>query len=253
MLQEKIRFLEEVAANGHVALNMMQYDGWLLRFSEGYTNRANSVSVIYPSVIPPGEKIACVEKCYAKHGLPSVFKVTDIDTELNSILENSGYLQVTPTDVMELPLENTDFGDFMTDCIFTSDPKEWLPYYFRYEKIGDEGKQDIFRRMLSKVTVDTVYVSVLNEGLPVACASAAIDRGFALIQNVIVSEEVRGRGLGEKLCRALIAKVKEQGAGHAFLQVVRSNEIALNLYKKLGFKKVYTYWYMKKVIVGAER
>ena len=42
-------FLEEIAANGHVALNMMQYDGWLLRFSGGFTGRANSISVIYPS------------------------------------------------------------------------------------------------------------------------------------------------------------------------------------------------------------
>ena len=246
MIQEKIRFLEEAAANGHVALNMMQYDGWLLRFSEGYTNRANSVSVIYPSVIPPGEKLAYVEKCYAKQGLPTVFKVTDIDVELNGILEDHAYQIVTPTDVMELPLESTDFGDAVTDCVFASDPMEWLPYYFMYEKIENEAKQDIFRRMLTKVTVDTVYVSLLYEGRPVACASAAIDRGFALIQNVIVSGDVRGKGLGKKLCSALIAKVKEQGAGHAFLQVVQSNEIAMNLYKKLGFKKVYSYWYMKK-------
>lgn len=245
-MQEKIRFMEEIAANGHVALNVMQYDGWLLRFSEGYTNRANSVSVIYPSVIPAKDKIAYVEECYAKHGLPAVFKLTDIDTELNGILERSGYKVVTPTDVMELPLEKIDCKDAMTDCVFASDPKEWLPYYFSYEKIEDAGKQDIFRRMLSKVTIDTVYVSVVNDGRPVACASAATDRGYALIQNVVVSEDFRGRGLGEKLCRALIAKVKEQGADHAFLQVVQSNEIALKLYKKLGFEKVYTYRYMKK-------
>ncbi|MBR4826244.1 MAG: hypothetical protein IKZ86_15755 [Spirochaetaceae bacterium] len=30
---------------------------------------------------------------------------------------------------------------------------------------------------------------------------------------------------------------------------VKTNEIAMNLYKKLGFKKAYTYWYMKKSTV----
>ena len=41
-----IRMMEEMAANAHVALNVMQYEGWLLRFSAGHTNRANSVSVV---------------------------------------------------------------------------------------------------------------------------------------------------------------------------------------------------------------
>ena len=89
--------------------------------------------------------------------------------------------------------------------------------------------------MLSKVLVDTIYCSVLHEGKMAACASAAIEQGYALIQNVIVNEKFRGLGLGEKLCRALIAKAKEHGAEHAYLQVVQTNEIAARLYEKLGF------------------
>lgn len=63
-------FLEEIAANGHVALNVMQYDGWLLRFSGGFTGRANSISVIYPSRKEMAEKVEYCEKCYAKQGCP---------------------------------------------------------------------------------------------------------------------------------------------------------------------------------------
>ena len=58
----KIKLYEELAANAHVALNLMQYDGWLLRFSEGHTCRANSVSVIYPSSIDLEEKVEYCEK-----------------------------------------------------------------------------------------------------------------------------------------------------------------------------------------------
>ena len=43
---EKIKLVEELAANAHVALNSVQFDGWILRFSEGHTGRANSISVI---------------------------------------------------------------------------------------------------------------------------------------------------------------------------------------------------------------
>lgn len=67
-----------------------------------------------------------------------------------------------------------------------------------------------------------------------------------MLHNVVVDPEQRGKGLGEKLCRAILAKAKEDGARYAYLQVVQGNNIALNLYHKLGFKKVYTYWYMKK-------
>ena len=66
MSKQQIRFLEEIASNGHVALNTMQYDGWILRFSNGYTGRANSVSVLYPSEKDMAGKVAYCEKCYAK-------------------------------------------------------------------------------------------------------------------------------------------------------------------------------------------
>ena len=75
-MNEKIRFFEEIASNAHVALNVMQYDGWLLRFASGYTNRANSVSVLYPSTIDPDEKITYCEECYRRQNLPCVFKLT---------------------------------------------------------------------------------------------------------------------------------------------------------------------------------
>ena len=89
-MDTRIRFLEETASNGHVALNVMQYDGWLLRFSGGHTGRANSVSVLYPSEKDLAEKVAHCEECYAKQGLPALFKLTDCDTALCEYLQQRG-------------------------------------------------------------------------------------------------------------------------------------------------------------------
>ena len=107
----EIRALEEMAANAHVALNMMQYDGWLLRFSAGHTNRANSVSVLYPSTINIDEKIGYCEQQYRAQGLPCVFKLTDADGELGALLEKRGYGIVTPTDVMILDLPEMEMPE----------------------------------------------------------------------------------------------------------------------------------------------
>lgn len=242
---DKIRFIEEISSNGHVALNVMQYDGWIMRFSNGCTGRANSVSVLYPSTKPIEEKVAYCEECYAKQGLPTLFKITECDQELSDFLASKGYAVETPTDVMML--DNLDaFNELPSECVFSREPTDWLPYFFEYENITSKLKQETFRRMLSKVLVEPVYCSVIHEDKVVACASAAVEQGYALIQNVIVNSQSRGIGIGEKLCRGLLAKIKELGAEHAYLQVVQTNEVANNLYAKLGFKKVYSYWYMMK-------
>ena len=245
-MTDKIRFFEEIASNGHVALNIMQYDGWIMRFSNGYTGRANSISVIYPSTIPVEEKIVYCEKCYEKQGLPANFKLTEKDQELSDLLAKRGYQIMTPSDLMVLDnLEAFEEEKFCSSC-FSKTPEEWLPYYFEFENITDKEDQNTFKKMLSKVMVDTIYLYIFHECEIVACASAAIEHGYALIQNVIVKSDMRGLGLGEKLCRMLLTKAKQQGAKHAYLQVVQTNEIAKRLYEKLGFNKAYSYWYMKK-------
>ena len=71
------------------------------------------------------------------------------------------------------------------------------------------------------------------------------ENGYSLLHNVVVSPGLRGIGLGRKLCQAAIMKSGECGASHIFLQVMQNNPVALNLYKKLGFEKQYTYYYLK--------
>ena len=67
-----------------------------------------------------------------------------------------------------------------------------------------------------------------------------------LLQYVIVGKEYRGLGLGKQICQSLLAQAKADGADHSYLQVVQTNEAAYSLHKKLGYKKEYAYWYMKK-------
>ena len=63
---------------------------------------------------------------------------------------------------------------------------------------------------------------------------------------VYTDPEYRGRGFGRTICRALLAEAAGTGIGHAYLQVVQSNTPAMRLYESLGFRKVYTYRYLKQ-------
>ncbi|MBO4808175.1 MAG: GNAT family N-acetyltransferase [Lachnospiraceae bacterium] len=245
-MKDKITTIEELASNAHVALNVQFCDGWVLKFSEGHTGRANSVNIMYPSQLDALEKIKHCEECYEKQNIPCRFKLTDGDEAINELLVERGYVEVNPSDVMSLDLSGTDIEMPNFDVVFYDKPvEEWLVPYFAYEGFSEKG-QDVFRRMLDKVVIDTTFTAIRMDGKIVAMASSAGERGMTMIQNVVVSPDYRGRGLGKAICQALLAKVKEQGYNTAYLQVVKSNTVALNLYNTLGFKKEYLYWYMNK-------
>ena len=81
MDKEQIRFFENISSNAFVGLEDKNYDGWELRFTQGFTGRANSVQIKDESTIELSEKIDFCEKEYAKHNLPCIFKLTDAENQ----------------------------------------------------------------------------------------------------------------------------------------------------------------------------
>ena len=52
----EIILYEELSMNAHPSIKTQLFDGWVLRFADGYTNRANSVNPLYPSEMAIEEK-----------------------------------------------------------------------------------------------------------------------------------------------------------------------------------------------------
>ena len=71
-----IKMIEELSMNAWPSLQTRLYDGWMLRFADGYTKRANSINPIYESVMKLDEKIEFCEKQYSFCNLPTIFKLT---------------------------------------------------------------------------------------------------------------------------------------------------------------------------------
>jgi ribosomal protein S18 acetylase RimI-like enzyme len=57
----------------------------------------------------------------------------------------------------------------------------------------------------------------------------------ARIEDVVVDQAARGRGVGEALVKACIEVARRRGAGIVELQSARSREAANRLYPRLGF------------------
>src|SRR5688572_19539946 len=88
-----IRALEEVSMNALPALQQVMLDGWVLRFGNGYTGRANSVYPLYPATSEVERKIATCERLYERKQIPLLFKMTAaVQPEgLERELEERGY------------------------------------------------------------------------------------------------------------------------------------------------------------------
>jgi ribosomal-protein-alanine N-acetyltransferase len=67
-----------------------------------------------------------------------------------------------------------------------------------------------------------------------AMCSLVADEGEIL--NIAVTDDQRGKGLGRRLLDALLDYLKKGGATTVFLEVRRSNEAAIALYRACGFK-----------------
>lgn len=56
------------------------------------------------------------------------------------------------------------------------------------------------------------------------------------LEDLIVSEKIRGKGLGEQLLEATIQKAKDTACTGVMWQVLDWNEPAINFYKKFGVR-----------------
>ena len=90
------------------------------------------------------------------------------------------------------------------------------------------GENPIFATIVSKVEGEIV-------GMALYYYRYSTWKGKRLyLEDLIVSETMRGRGLGEKLLNAIIDKARETACTGLMWQVLDWNEPAINFYKKFG-------------------
>lgn len=104
--------------------------------------------------------------------------------------------------------------------------------YFKtlFKEIKEKTRVDLFLDLNGKVC-GSASVSLIDRGI----------RKHIGELGILLKKEARGRGLGEKLFKKIIEKAaKELKIKIIRLDVYSDNKIAINLYKKMGFKKLGT-------------
>jgi len=237
---------EELSMNAHPAIKTQLYDGWILRFANGYTNRANSINPLYPSAIPIKEKINLCEEIYMSQNLTTTYKLTPSSPQIiDDVLNKKGYEVVTPTNVMVKALTATGAFKSKTTIVDKID-RAWQENYFRLNGILDDLKIKTARAIQGNILNKTLCASIVEEDATVACGLCVIERGYAGLFDVIVDLNHRGKGFGFDICNSLLNNAAKMGAKFSYLQVVADNTPAIALYDKLCFNDCYQYWYRVK-------
>ncbi len=103
---------------------------------------------------------------------------------------------------------------------------------------ADPWSQRAFEETIARPGVTAYALDDAGRLAGYALCSLAADEGEIL--NIAVATEARGRGAGLVLMRAMLAGLRAGGARQVFLEVRRSNEAAIALYRRVGFRDLAT-------------
>jgi GNAT superfamily N-acetyltransferase len=245
-----MRHLEELAANAWPGLHTALVEGWVVRFADGYSRRANSVLPLRDGSSSLDVRIARCEELFRREGLAPTFKLfPEAEPQgLEPELERRGYERQACTSVMVLedlrrphPISPLNFSVQTAERL--SDP--WFELYAKDHATPGRNVETA-RTIMEHIIPETRYVLLEGEDGPAACALAVIEDRWAGIFDVVVRKDLRGKGLGRYLMERTLLEAEAAGAERSYLQVMDENHPAVSLYRSMGYRVAYPYWYRVK-------
>lgn len=238
----QVRRLEELAFDGWPALESRNTAGWRLRFSGGYTKRANSINALGPDARTDIKTLDGLEAAYRERRQLPAWRLTPLAPPgVGDLLAGRGYR----------PIERSLLQVCRLDPAITPSPEvsiqpepsaAWIEAFCTYSPVRPEHR-DTMRRMLASIVAPVGFGFVEEADRPMAMAIGAVQGDHMGLFDVLVMPHARRRGLARKVTESLYAWAWRHGARFAYLQVVATNVAAMPLYAAQGFRTVYDYEY----------
>lgn len=239
----EIRDIELMLMRTWPAIEERIYDGWVLRFSKGYTKRSNCINPLYESYFELEEKFEYCKKIYEEKGLPIIYKIIDTEVSIvvDEFLKNKGLAQKDMVTVKEINLTNVDYSPKNINISWGFNEK-WYDFYVKENKLNAEEKI-ILKNLLIKNDKNNVYVYKVENSEIIAVAMGSVEKNKIGIFNVYVKDTHRKKGYATEILEGLLVEARKINVEKAYLQVMETNEKALKLYKKMDFVPKYRTWY----------
>jgi len=249
-----LRGVEEASLNSWPAPRQVLLDGWVLRFADGYTRRANSATPLDPGQDDPAAlsaKIATCETLYAAQGLPTLIRVRSLgDAALAAALDARGYTAEGLSPVLWMLLGLGTSSSHAAEGVELSEGRPgpgWLDTQARLSGCDVATRA----RILDAVAIPCAFAGARADGpgSPLASlAFGAVHGGVVCLHLVATDPAFRHLGLSRRVVSALLAWARDRaGARDASLQVAAENAGARALYAVFGFRtELFRYQYRRQ-------
>jgi N-acetylglutamate synthase len=228
--------IERAGVRAWPALEAAALDGWLWRYSDGGSQRANSVSALAFTGHDMTAAIDDAERRYRARGVGAMFQVSDVSvpTGLDGELAARGY---GINDACVTLVKRIDRIDAATEVpagftIFETAATDWFDCY---AGVITPARRRIAPQILAGVPAPRAFCALMRDGTVVATALGVADDGIVIVECVATRLEARGTGAASAVMRGLEAWAADQGCVVAALQAVAANAPAQALYRSLGY------------------
>jgi len=251
--EQHLSDIEQASLRAWPALEEQTLGGWRMRFSRGFTKRANSVSIPVTNGNPGSEtellkKIEVCEQLYHDRSLPTIFRlvqVTEQDKNISSIqtidnvLANRNYRFCDASLVLAKALTTTAFSPGTLNYV---DLPTWLT---GYQQISSAPAQveHLHRLILEGIQTQLLLALTRHKRESIACALGVLDGPLLGLFDIATHPAYREQGFARSLVQGLCAQGADSGAKTVYLQVQEDNFAAIALYVALGFTPAYRYGY----------
>ena len=230
------------------ALADSDFDGWRLRFADGYTRRANSITPLGVGRLAIEDKVATCERLYAERGLPTIFRLTPFaPAALDDLLARRGYHLGDEVEVRSrafgpgAPLLPQQAVGIVREHAL--DP--WLEIFEALSSAAP-GNRAAHGAVLKAVPGIRRLLALRVGRAPVACGMSVLVDGLLGLFDLVTAPEQRNRGYGSEMLRRALRWGEKAGAQEAYLQVLVRNASARRIYERAGFDVRYLYHYREK-------
>jgi ribosomal protein S18 acetylase RimI-like enzyme len=232
--------LEARLVNAWPAFEIELAEGWLLRFAEGYSKRANSATAVMPGARLDPALVDAMLASFDERAIAPCFRLVGIeDPACEQVLADKGLVPFDPSLGMVAPLDDTlAIDDAVT--IRPAAKTAWIEGAAAAQA-GERANADLLGRIVRRIRHPAAFATLVLDGDPAAWGLAVTERGFVGLYDIVVAPNLRGLGLGRRLVSSLMAWGRENGAELAYLQMRETNETAAALYRSLGFTVAYRY------------
>ena len=239
--------VEETCLNAWPALRQVLLNGWLLRFSEGLTRRANSANPLRGPRETGDGLIADCEALYHRRQLPTIFRLPSIiDPDLNERLDEAGYGSEGESCVRYGDLAALEVASDSAVQLLSRPTREWFAAMAALQNHTLEQRRT-YRRIIGAIAVPAAFAGLAIDGQFVALAYGAIHDRLLCYESVITDPHRQRRGYARRVVASLAAWAKDEGAEGACLQVEAHNAAALALYDGVGLKaELHRYHYRRE-------